>query len=76
MQSNELIREMLDESPVWTQNKLGAKLGLSSQAMSNRMNAADLRAGFLAEMLAVLGYELVAVPSGSRLPAGSRKVGE
>lgn len=71
MESIEAVRGLLEQSPNWTQNKVASKLGLTSQAMSNRMNARDLKAGFLAEVLEVLGYELVVVPAESRLPKGS-----
>lgn len=73
--ARELVDKLLAESPNWTQNKVASRLKLSSQAMSNRMNAKDLKAGFLAEILGVLGYELVVVPAESKLPNGSYVIG-
>lgn len=72
MDSKTLLRTLIEASKPWTQNKVASKLGISSQAMSNRMNAkGSLRAEFVADVLGVLGYDLIAVPSGSRRPAGS-----
>ncbi len=75
MDAKDVLRDLIEESPVWSQNKLGAKLGFTPQAMNHRMRAVDLKAGFLADALSALGYELVAVPVGSRLPNGSRTIG-
>lgn len=71
-----VVRTLLAESRVWTQNRLAAEVGLTAQAMSNRMQRpGDLKCGFVADVLAVLGYDLVAVPRGSRLPNGSVRIG-
>lgn len=74
MKSVEIARSLIEQSPVWSQNKLASKLGLSPQAMSNRMQAVDLKASFLAEIVESLGYELVVVPQESKLPKGSIRV--
>lgn len=74
MNAQQLIDVLVKESPAWTQNRLGAKLGLTSQAMANRMSRSDAKVSFLADALEALGYDLVAVPSGSRLPNGSHRV--
>lgn len=71
MQSNEALRTLVEKSAVWTQNKLAKRLGLTSQAMSQRMQSKDLKAGFITEVLSILGYQLVIVPAESRLPQGS-----
>lgn len=71
MEALEVVRDLLAKSPGWSQNKMGAAVGLSSQAMSNRMKARDIKAGFLAEVLGQLGYELVALPPQSVHPAGT-----
>ena len=72
----EVAKDLFDQSPTWSQNKVAARMGLSSQAMSNRMQAKDIKVGFFAEVLDVLGYDLVVVPqSCTRLPNGSMVVG-
>lgn len=75
MQPKELITHLIKQSPNWTQNKLGREIGLTSQAMYSRMKSSTgFRVDFLVESLNALGYDLVAVPKGSRLPNGSIRV--
>lgn len=75
MDGRQAIRELIKDSPAWSQNRLAAEVGMSGQAMSNRMQRqGDLRCDFAARLLAVLGYDLVAVPRGSRLPNGSVRI--
>lgn len=75
MYSNELISYLIEQSPNWSQNKLGRELGLTPQAMYSRMKGGTgFRVNFLVESLNLLGYDLVAVPKGSRLPNGSIKI--
>jgi len=72
MTTREVLRKVIDESAAWSQNRLAVEVGLTPQAMSNRMKPGrDMKAGFVARVLGVLGYQLVAVPKGVRLPAGS-----
>jgi hypothetical protein len=76
MNMRDVLRHLIDSSDAWSQNRLAAHLGLSSQAMANRMAPGrGVKADFAAEALDALGYDLVAVPKGSRLPAGSVRVG-
>lgn len=71
MNAKEIVTNLISNAPGWSQNKMAKALNLSSQAMSNRMNTNDLKAGFVAEILDQLGYQLVVVPPQSTLPAGS-----
>lgn len=76
MNAKEVVRQLTEESPVWSQNGVAAEIGISSQNMSNKMRTAgDLRADLVADYLAVLGYRLVAVPRKEKLPAGSVVIG-
>ncbi len=74
MVAREVIRRLVGESGTWSQNRVGAVLGLTPQAMSNRMQRGSMAVGFVADVLGVLGYDLVAVPRGSRLPNGSVRI--
>lgn len=76
MNEKEVLTKLIEQSPNWTQNKLGMEMGFTSQAMSNRMNRGSLKTNFLIKALNILGYDLVAVPKGSRLPNGSIRVEE
>lgn len=51
----------------------GARIGVSASAISNIVGSSprSVRVGNAAAMANELGYELVAVPCGSRLPKGS-----
>lgn len=71
MNMRDILRHLMNGSTTWTQNKVASRIGLSSQAMSNRMNAKDVKAGFAVEVLETLGYQLVVVPPESKLPQGS-----
>lgn len=71
MQAIEAVRSMVEGSTVLSQNKVAAALGMSPQSMSQRLYAKDVKAGFVADVADVLGYQLVLVPKGTRLPGGS-----
>ena len=73
MDARSTIKAIVAQSPAWSLNRLGAHMGLSSSAMGNRMSPtrSDMRVGFVVAALDALGYDLVAVPKGSRLPNGS-----
>ena len=71
MEIKDMIRELIDQSPVWSQNKIGTQLGLSKSAMSQRLGAKRVGIDFVVDVLNLLGYDLVAVPKGSNLPRGS-----
>lgn len=72
MNAKELVKELIDTSAGWTQNRMGKRLGLSQQTMSKRMNANDLKVGFVVQILDALNYRLVAVPPEADLPQGSK----
>lgn len=74
MEARELIRQLIDESPSLSQNRLGTVIGISPQNMSNRMRATSMKVGFLTDCLDALGYDLVAVPKAMRLPNGARRI--
>lgn len=71
METKDMIRELIDQSPVRSQNKIGTQLGLSKSAMSQRLGAKRVGIDFVVGVLNLLGYDLVAVPKGSNLPRGS-----
>ena len=71
MSIKDTLQALIEESPVWSQNKLGNEMGLSQSAMSQRMNAKRIGFDFVCRTLGLLGYDLVAVPKGSNLPRGS-----
>lgn len=73
MNAQDVIRQILRGS-AWSQNRLGMALGISPQGMGNAMARKDMRVGFFARALDLLGYDLVAVPKGSRLPNGSIRI--
>lgn len=73
MTAQETIRHLLKGSS-WSQNRLGMAMGISPQGMGNAMARQDLRCAFAARALDLLGYDLVAVPKGSRLPNGSIRI--
>ena len=74
MNAKDLIRKLISETPGTSQNKLGARMGFTNQAMSHRFRADDPKIGFVVTALEYLGYELVAVPAGSKLPHGAVKL--
>lgn len=75
MRTVEILRELIERSPNWTQNKIANKLGVSSQNMSNKMNTKGApKADFVAKVLSVLGYRLVVIPDGTKLPAGAIEI--
>lgn len=77
MDAKGVLQSLTEESPVWSQNKVAAEMGISSQNMSNKMRSSvPLRVDLVAGYLSVLGYDLVAVPRQSRLPNGSVVIDE
>lgn len=74
MNGKEVFRT-LQRASHWSQNKIAHEIGMTSQDLSQRMNVnVDLRADVLAELLSVIGYELIAVPKGTRLPNKSMRI--
>ncbi|MBP3884056.1 MAG: Lrp/AsnC family transcriptional regulator [Olsenella sp.] len=72
MKIRDILRKLIDDSTVWSQNRIAPEVGLSPQAMTNRMKGdRNMKAEFAAQVLDVLGYQLVVVPKGNRLPKGS-----
>lgn len=72
MRTIDLLKNLIEKSPNWTQNKVGNEIGVSSQNMSNRMNLKGApKTDFVAKVLDALGYRLVVVPKGANLPQGS-----
>lgn len=65
------LRQLIQRSPNWSQNKIASKLGMSNAAMSNRMRRNDQKVDFVVDVLDILGYDLVIVPKESNLPRGS-----
>lgn len=76
MQANELFRKLVKEHPGLTQNKIAAQLGVKSQTMSARVKSDNLKTGFFAKAMGLLGYRVVVVPAGTDLPKGSFVIGD
>lgn len=74
MKAAELVRREVRDS-AWSQRRLGMALGIGSSSMQDRMNAKNgLNCGFASRALALLGWELVAVPMGSKLPPNAVRI--
>lgn len=74
MKFKEAVNAIL-KSPNWNLSRLGAALGVSRQAISNRINRSDtVRLSSAVEMADALGYEVALVPKHSRLPEGSFRI--
>ena len=71
MNAQEVVRKLVEDSKLWSQNSLAKAMGLSSQAMSNRMNREDLKVGFFAKAVGVLGCKLVVLPPQADVPRGA-----
>ena len=72
MTIRDALKKLFNESPTWSQNKVGARLGLTNQAMSNRMvQSRRIAVDFVVACLEVMGYQLVIVPPEAKLPRGS-----
>ena len=71
MNAKEVVRKLVEDSKLWSQNSLAKAMGLSSQAMSNRMNRGDLKVGFFAKAVGVLGCTLVVLPPQADVPRGA-----
>ena len=77
MSAKSIFQNLIKKSPNWSQNKVAKELNMTSQDLSQRMGLkSDLRTDLFVSLLNVLGYDLVVVPKGSRLPQGSIKVEE
>ena len=75
MNGKHTVVALVNQHPTLSQNKIAAILGMSPQTFNTRMTRkSDIKTDFFAEILDVLGYELIAMPKGSRLPAGSVRI--
>lgn len=74
MTAAELVRREVRESS-WSQARLGRELGLTPSSMLDRLKAKNgMTCGFASRALGLLGWELVAVPRGCRLPNGAVRI--
>ncbi len=73
MKAADAIRQITAKSQ-WSQNRLGVALGYTPQAMVQALGRKDMRCGLVARTLDLLGYELWAVPKGTRVPSGSIQI--
>ena len=71
MRAADFIRTATEGSGAWSLSRLATELGIKRQSMNSALNRGDMRVGFVARAADLLGYDLVAVPKGSRLPNGS-----
>ena len=74
MRASEFIRQAAGASGTWSLSRLATALGIKRQSLNSALNRGDMRVGFVARAAELLGYELVAVPRGSRLPNGSDRL--
>lgn len=74
MKASVAIRALVSQSGAWSQNRLGMALGLTPQGFKSALDRRDMRCGFVSRALDLLGYELVAVPKGGRLPNGAVRI--
>lgn len=74
MTAVEFVR-MAAERGGWSLSRLAAASGVTRHAMNSTVNRdVDMRAGKLAALADLLGWELACVPKGSRLPAGAVRI--
>lgn len=73
MKAADVIREAIARTG-WSQNRLGVALGVTSQTFGCAMRRHDMKAGTVARALDLMGYELWAIPKGTRAPQGSMQV--
>lgn len=66
---NGYIREIMEKQGVGNA-KLADRVGISAQAMSNRLSQNNISIDRLVEMLKVLDYKVVLVPSETRMKDG------
>lgn len=74
MRASDAIRQLIARSGTWSQNRVGMALGVTPQTFSMQMRRHDMKAGTVARALDLLGYELWAVPKGTRPPQGSIQI--
>lgn len=71
MKAKEAIEELISKSD-WKKARLSNALGFETpQAFGRRMLGKSPKTDFLVAILGKLGYQLVIVPDGSKLPKGS-----
>lgn len=70
MRSSEMVMEVLSASKR-SKRSLALELGISPQALEHRLSSSP-RIRTLAETLEPLGYEIIAVPSGTSVDGGYR----
>lgn len=76
MEAREILRTLVKRHPGLTQNKIASELGVSSQTMSARVQADNLKTGFFAKAMGLLGYKVLVVPAGTEMPKGSFMIGD
>lgn len=73
MKASDAIRQLISKS-AWSQNRMGMALGVTPQTFSTAMRRHDMKAGTVARALDLLGYELWAIPKGTKAPQGSIQI--
>lgn len=74
MNVNDLLIDLIDKSNL-TKADLARALGVTPQAVSNALfKPRNTRVNNLAEMLDVLGYQLVVTNKGAKLPVGAEVI--
>lgn len=73
MKASDAIRQLISKSQ-WSQNRMGMALGVTPQTFSTAMRRHDMKAGTVARALDLLGYELWAIPKGTKAPQGSIQI--
>lgn len=67
---NSEIRSLIESSPL-NQTDVGRSVGMSAQSMNNLLARNDAKVSTVIDVLETLGYQLVIVPKGKRLPDSS-----
>lgn len=75
MRAAEFVKWATRGSGTWSLARLSRAYGVVPSTLSSSLNRdADMKAGKLAALGELLGWELVMVPRGSRLPAGAVRI--
>lgn len=74
MKASELVRREVGES-AWSLARLGREMGITPSSMQDRLRSErGLATSFAHRALDLLGWELVAVPKGTKLPPRSVRI--
>ena len=67
MRPTDAIRQIMDMAGI-TSTELARKIGISKQALHNRLASPHIYAETVADTVAPMGYQLVLIPQGTDIP--------